>query len=995
MRFRHLADIHIRNIIRHRQYRKVFDRLYSSLGKRQPDQIVIVGDIRHNKTNISPQYINLASQFLIKLNNIAPLVVVPGNHDCNLMNKTRCDSVSPLVQLIKQIESHRTINIIQQSGYCPISKDFAYINYSIFDKQNYQKLELSPKGIDETWIALYHGIIDNSHNKRGYRFKQQNDYIQLFSKQGCDYGFFGDIHTAQILQDPKYRYCGSLIQQNHGQQLLKGYMLWDIQDKNKYDVKFMQVQNDYKYITVNVYNDKTPQIQELTPYTNLRLRFKSKTSKYAIKKITSELRKKCNNISYIKQDDISQRKMKFRQDQSIQIHDRKFLLKKYFQKKGQEIDQKRLMTLDQQIFSQVKDDYHDKKHRVNWTIRNLSFNNIFNYGRDNVVDFQNLSGLNGVFGANRSGKSSFLDIILVAIFGRSSKTDKVGSIVNQTTGSGDTKIQIKTGLGYFLIQRRMQYRQIKGKKYPKRISTLNIAFKKELQDEWISDNKIDKPQTQRYIQSRFGRFQTFIISAFAGQKQIDHFINIKQRQRIEALIKYFGLDVFYKLYLIANEKKKTLKNRLQAIRSQFPQSSVQQMQQLINSTLVQIDIINQLRQQVINDITNAQSSIKDLYQQLRPIDQSIVFDQQLYEKRQRYLNQIMQKTEYLKSRNAQFNIDDIKQKLQKLDDSKSKIQKIKIKAQHDNQNLDDNFLKYSSIQQHQVCTTCPLMIDLKQQYQQKQKVQQAVSQANKVLEDLKQQVKQFKNRQDQYYKIKNFKNKLQYLKQLYDGVMFKIKYKQQNKQNISKNEQIRIKIKIFQRSVDSLKKHLKQFDDQVRKNQIQKIRITQRILNFQKSKQQVQLLYRKLHVLQRYCQAVNYEGIPKHIIDYLLPKFQDRVNQIISQIDDLHVNFLLQSSLQILIDGRPVETASGMQQLVFSFAFRMRLAKYQYADLFVIDQSFGPLDSQNQIKAGQICKTIPQYFTHVFVVSHIQVVKDFVDNIIQIKKIDGRSKIFV
>jgi DNA repair exonuclease SbcCD ATPase subunit len=87
-----------------------------------------------------------------------------------------------------------------------------------------------------------------------------------------------------------------------------------------------------------------------------------------------------------------------------------------------------------------------------------------------------------------------------------------------------------------------------------------------------------------------------------------------------------------------------------------------------------------------------------------------------------------------------------------------------------------------------------------------------------------------------------------------------------------------------------------------------------------------------------------------------------------------------------MIDDRFIETGSGMEQLIFSFAFRMRLAKYQYADLFVVDESFSPLDAENQIKAGMICKTIPEYFTHVFIVSHIESLKDFVDNTIEIKK---------
>jgi len=37
----HLADVHIRNIDRHEEYKKVFQKLYKKLIDLQPDRIVI------------------------------------------------------------------------------------------------------------------------------------------------------------------------------------------------------------------------------------------------------------------------------------------------------------------------------------------------------------------------------------------------------------------------------------------------------------------------------------------------------------------------------------------------------------------------------------------------------------------------------------------------------------------------------------------------------------------------------------------------------------------------------------------------------------------------------------------------------------------------------------------------------------------------------------------------------------------------------------------
>ena len=64
----HVADIHIRNYTRHKEYRKVFNDLYTEVDKLSKNSIVYVGgDIVHNKTDISPELIELTSEFLKNL----------------------------------------------------------------------------------------------------------------------------------------------------------------------------------------------------------------------------------------------------------------------------------------------------------------------------------------------------------------------------------------------------------------------------------------------------------------------------------------------------------------------------------------------------------------------------------------------------------------------------------------------------------------------------------------------------------------------------------------------------------------------------------------------------------------------------------------------------------------------------------------------------------------------------------------------------------------
>ena len=92
-----LADIQIRNNTREEEYRSVFSKLYTELRELKPDRIVIAGDIFHHKSTLSPESIALAPEFFQGLSDIAPLDVIPGNHDIGKDVK-RLDAVASVVE---------------------------------------------------------------------------------------------------------------------------------------------------------------------------------------------------------------------------------------------------------------------------------------------------------------------------------------------------------------------------------------------------------------------------------------------------------------------------------------------------------------------------------------------------------------------------------------------------------------------------------------------------------------------------------------------------------------------------------------------------------------------------------------------------------------------------------------------------------------------------------------------------------------------------------
>ena len=58
-RIYHIADIHIRNLKRHTEYREVFDRLFNDIKVRGTEDslIYLAGDLAHAKLEMSPELV--------------------------------------------------------------------------------------------------------------------------------------------------------------------------------------------------------------------------------------------------------------------------------------------------------------------------------------------------------------------------------------------------------------------------------------------------------------------------------------------------------------------------------------------------------------------------------------------------------------------------------------------------------------------------------------------------------------------------------------------------------------------------------------------------------------------------------------------------------------------------------------------------------------------------------------------------------------------------
>ena len=188
-RIAHISDTHIRNLKYHEEYRHVFKEIYDSLKREQPDYIVHTGDLAHTKTQLSPEYFEMASNFLRSLADIAPTIMILGNHDGNLKNGDRQDAVTPIIEAL----NHPNFTLLKDSGEYSPEEGLTFNVLSVFDRENWQK----PSNNKSINIALYHGAIMGSKVGSDFSLDHGEDDISIFSD--FDYAMLGDIHRTQRL----------------------------------------------------------------------------------------------------------------------------------------------------------------------------------------------------------------------------------------------------------------------------------------------------------------------------------------------------------------------------------------------------------------------------------------------------------------------------------------------------------------------------------------------------------------------------------------------------------------------------------------------------------------------------------------------------------------------------------------------------------------------------------------------------------------------------
>lgn len=613
----HISDIHIQLYKRHQEYREVFQRVYDYLSAEKtaagiptshnrdiPFIVVITGDILHSKADLSPECIQLTYSFIKTLASIMPVVLIAGNHDININNRDRLDSLTPI---IADLPAVAPVHYLLESGIYQLGNVLFY-HSSILDSKVVilPRVPITQEQGKQQWkgnlqeyvhIGLYHGRVNGAvyFNGMECRYAESsneagpsgNKTITPSAFAEYDITLLGDIHKHQFMT-PTIAYAGSLIQQNIGEDVCgHGLIKWSLATRTGIHIP---IANDWSYVSIYVDNKKANFLCTaadgthtsdcpLTKNISFRILYRNTPESYLGDYITL-MKMNHNVVDFRWNCDDSTPATQLSLDTNSNTAEPNVNTTLEIQKSKTRVSLVDITSPEVQfsyLADIIRENYpditatelaaiktlnqeeNDKLRAINkqfntqgfnghYKILRLEFSNLFSFGEFNVIEFREFQGIVGIIAPNHLGKSSILDIIVYTLFDEFTRKGSTKDIININRDDFSIRMDLQIGEWIYIIQKTGQRTKIGASvqvRFSRKHATTGVI-------ERLEEDTVVK--TKEKISEHFGCYEDMIHTSFSIQHDNACFIdstNVKRKEELERIMRF---EIVKKIYEQVNQR---------------------------------------------------------------------------------------------------------------------------------------------------------------------------------------------------------------------------------------------------------------------------------------------------------------------------------------------------------------------------------------------------------------------------------------------------------
>jgi len=1062
----HVADIHLRNFKRHDEYNLVFNRLYEEIDNRRSENslIAVAGDVVHSKADMSPELVDMVTGFLGNLADRCPTILTPGNHDLVSSRPDRLDALSPIVQAM----DHPDLHYVFDTGLYRVG-DVVFSHFNFMDEpEDFPDVNEIPDEYRK--IAIYHDIVDQAVTDYGYRL--ESDEVGPHTFIGYEAALFGDIHRRQRVSErhtekvrisrdeaedylgggwdldayengvallkrewPEAHFPGSCIQQDHGESLGHGFLVWDLTTEEIEKPEYVELHNPYGFYTLQVESASLPIRSDVPEKPRLRLKVKD-TSSAEVRRITDDVRDLYEpeklSVMRVEEDDgtFDGGKQASSIGDLASISYQNDLIVDYVRRNFPATDDVigEVREINQDLNKQLSED--DLVNNIKWKPKKFEFSNMFSYGENNVIDFQKMGGLVGLFAENATGKSSIFDALCFCLFDKSTRAYKTGQILNHNSDWFECKLIFEIAGDEYVIRR-------KGEKKRDRIP-VDVEFYRTLEDGTRENlNGEQRYDTNANIREYVGEFDDFILTALSVQNNNTLFIEKSQSERKDVLARFMGLNVFDELYGVAKDKSKHIKTLLEEHNKSDLQEKIQRCKKKRQEKNSRQTEIENEKSELEDQKANLMSEIMDLNKKMSETEE-VDFDvdslknkyvrirkeiedteNQIEQKeiRKRELEQAIQGLEsYLN----QFDGETLEDHFKSNKELESVIERLETDIEYKAEDLKGAKEEREHLSHREFDPDCEYCVERNKQDARKlEEIEKEIEELSEDIQQTKESLKRKRsklnteieeewktyqekreNKRKQKQKLSNvkvensnLKSKLRDKKDEVEEIENKIQKYNEAKDRIKKNEKLKKKTDELNGKLSSVKSEISDLESELRD-----VHSDIRVLDREQEQAEDDLskiegLSTKYQAYEYYIEAVKRDGVPYELISRFIPQIEQQINSILSQIVDFGVVLEVDGkniNAYIVYDEEnmwALELGSGMEKFVSSLAIRASLidiSNLPRPNFLAIDEGFGNLDSENMNSVYQLFEYLKTNFDFIMVISHIDIMRDNVDDLMEI-----------
>jgi len=685
---------------------------------------------------------------------------------------------------------------------------------------------------------------------------------------------------------------------------------------------------------------------------------------------------------------------------------------------------------------------------INWDLKKLEWDNLFNYAENNSIDFEKLSGIVGVFGKNYSGKSSIIDTILYTIFNTTAKRERKNlSIINQNRDYGIGHAEISVGKNLYTIKRTSEkyIKKLKGKKTLE--AKTDVVFKKH---DTVTGKSIDcagltRNETDKNIRKQFGSLQDFLLTSMSSQMGALDFINEGSTRRKEILAKFLDLEFFDQKFKMAKEDASDLKAAIRLLKDRDFSEEIEEVEKQIKSSEFAIrkqsekcedleEIHDELEEKIRDielSIKSAPTEIIDIVSiskalRIKKIEMESVHSENARLAKEKDMNnEILTKMCVFLN---DFDIESLREKKNNIDLVKKKIKAAKYNINSLLEDIDrrrkkvlllsqvpcaDRFLNCRFIKDaHKAKLDIPLIEkNCNQAREDKEELSISLQDLNPVrTEEHIEKYEQILCRKEvitadlSRNKLKMERNSV-ILKSLRQSIDLLNKKREKYKENKEAIENLEA---LYNKKAKLSSEHTEVLADVKKcKQQILNLYKTQgtceeKLKNLTEQKERNEEIREEYSAYDLFMRCMHSCGISYDIIKKRLPIINEEIAKVLVNVVEFEIFFHgNEKQLNIRIkhpkhDARSLSMGSGAEKTIAAMAIRLALTSVSNLpkpNIFILDEPGTALDEENMEGFIRILDLIKSHFKTVLLISHLESLKDCVDTQITIEKINSFASV--